>query len=229
MCGSYAYIGAPHDKMNGLSTGSVYAYKMAPDGSWKLSEKLFPGDTDNPADGDLFGASVSCDRNMTAVGAPSDGSLYAAGGAVYVYQRGLQAVLLVAKLTSYSGEANEQFGYSVAVSNNLVLVGAVGSSEAGASSGAVLTGGEGTTAREFFGTSVAIDAHTIVVGQPMAFDDTYETQRGAAHVFTTHTSGKALDYWAHVAILTEPLLDAVTNKFGSSVAVRQNSVLVGAP
>lgn len=326
MCGSYAFIGVPSDTVNEVATGSVYVYKLSKAGEWTLDDKIYP--PENGADGDGFGASVSCSHNVTAVGAPYDGSLLEGGGAVYVYVRHhIRGLELSAKLTSYAAEKNEYFGRTVAVSNDLVLAGATGSSEAGPYSGAVyafkreavrdddildddfthddkvpegwnleaiiypaevdaydnfglslsvsgsiivigapnadarrgaayvynrtlvyaetddaddvyvpppsylllkrLTAGEGTTNREYFGWSVAIDAHTIVVGQPLAYDDTYEVQQGAAHIFTTHTSGLELNYWSHVAVLEEPSVSGRNNRFGSRVAIKDNSIPTG--
>jgi hypothetical protein len=329
ICGSYAYAGAPLDKVDNVVSGSVYEYLLKADGSWAFTDKIVPG---TAAADDRFGFSVSCEGNVTAVGAPNDGSEYTDGGAVHVYVRRLGHMTLSAKITSYYAEESENFGYSVAMAGDLLLVGAIGSSHAGDNCGIVyayrkerertddllddddaldddavpvgwsieavffpadaaaydnfgfhiavsgglivvgspnadarrgaayvynrtllydesdddlfdddgkkqptylllrrLTAGEGTVRREFFGISVAVHAHTIVVGQYKGYDDSYVVPHGAAHVFTTHTSGRQLQSWAHVAILTEPVPAPVQNFFGRSVAVRDNSILVDAP
>ena len=133
-CGKYAIVGAPYDKYHGIMTGSAYIYRLN-DNSWKFESKVSPTSGN---DEDMFGWSIGCDGNFTAIGAYMDDYVAADGGAVYLYVRDSKGAWKADTiLHSYYFEDDEYFGYSVAVSGDLVLVGAVGSSQFGPFTGIV--------------------------------------------------------------------------------------------
>ena len=133
---------------------------------------------------------------------------------------------------------NDDFGVSVAISGNTMVVGAdqwynatttlnpgaafvytYDTSSASWVYRATLTAAKPTTGA-FFGHSVAIDGNTIVVGAPN--DGTARTNAGAAYVFTG--SGNS---WTQQNVLTAS--DALSgDKFGSSVSISGNTIVVGA-
>jgi hypothetical protein len=145
------------------------------------------------------------------------------------------------ELSARHGASGEEFGESVAVSSNTIVVGTpnyvVGSTEDGAvhvftrpASGwahavqtAVLTV-RGGQSEELFGHSVAISGETIVVGAPFR-GVANGTGEGAAYVFVKPASG-----WrsaTQTAKLT-PRAGDRSEFFGESVAISGNTIVGGA-
>ena len=144
--------------------------------------------------GDKFGYAVAVDGDIAVIGAYQDDDNGVDSGAVYVFSRVEGVWTQAAKLTAFDGEAYDNFGISVAVDGDTVVVGAPGNDGAGADSGSVyvftrdsngewsqkkkLTDEDGE-AGDWFGYSVAVDtaAHTALVGA------------GSAHVLDIHDWG----------------------------------------
>ena len=144
------------------------------------------------------------------------------------------------KLTASDAGALGFFGFSVAISDDTAVVGAVGDLSAGGFTGAAYifnrnqgdqdNWGEVTKltasdaqANEFFGVSVAISGDTIVVGARPR--DDVHSGPGAAYVFSRSQGGA--DNWGEVKKLTAS--DAQANDiFGHSVSVSGDTVVVGA-
>lgn len=138
------------------------------------------------------------------------------------------------KVTSTPRGVGAQFGYSVAIDGNTMVVGARHDSTTAAQAGAafvfVLTGTIWTqqaillandgAAGDEFGYSVAISGDTIVVG---AFhDDAPQADRGSAYVFVR--SGST---WTQQQKLTSG--DGIGNdEFGNAVAAAGDTVVIGA-
>jgi LNR domain. len=109
----------------------------------------------------------------------------------------------VAKLTAADAAAGDNFGWSVAIDGNTVVVGAYGDDDGGADSGSAYvfrTTDGGTTygqlakltaadaaAGDSFGYSMAIDGNAIVVGANG--DQRAGVYTGSAYVFRTHDGG----------------------------------------
>jgi hypothetical protein len=149
-----------------------------------------------------------------------------------------------AELTAAGGAADEFVGESVAISGGSVLVGAPGRKVGKhAAQGAVdvfaaprsqragtqrqlaeLTAPDGR-ANEALGISVAISGRTVVAGADLRrVGETGE--QGVAYVFAKHAAG-----WRDVratAQLTDGLPEA-RELFGRTVAISQNTIVVGAP
>ena len=140
-----------------------------------------------------------------------------------------------AELTASDGAAQDYFGYSVAVSGSTMVVGApkhtVGSNQYqgaayvfAASGGkwvqqAELTASNGV-ANDWFGSSVAVNGSTVVVGATGHYASASDTQ-GAAYVFV-ESGGK----WSQQAEL-EPSDGKGVGGFGYSVAVSGGTAVVG--
>lgn len=84
---------------------------------------------------DEFGYSISLDNGIGAVGTPFDDDNGSNSGSAYLFDAstGLQIV----KLLPSDGTENAEFGYSIAIDNGIVAVGAKGDSENGTSAGAL--------------------------------------------------------------------------------------------
>jgi hypothetical protein len=196
-------------------------------------DKLTAGDA---AADDLFGISVAIDGDTVVIGAYGDrlGSGWGAGSA-YVFRTtdGGATYDQVAKLTASDAASMDYFGWSVAIYGDTIVVGAnqqynggsgsayvFHTSDGGATYGQVakLTAADGA-AYDYFGTSVAIDGSTIVVGAYGKDDST-----GAVYVFRTSDGGAT---YAQVAKLSAA--DAASgDRFGVSVAIDGSTIVVGA-
>jgi hypothetical protein len=88
-----------------------------------FSQKNYLKSSNKVANG-RYGSSVAVEGNYMVVGASGEG----AGGRVYVYKRvsGTNQLIEEAVLTASNGEAGDEFGASVAISGNRIIIGAPG-------------------------------------------------------------------------------------------------------
>jgi FG-GAP repeat len=180
--------------------------------------------------GDAFGTATSLSADTLAVTAPGPEP-----GAVYVYIRDGAGWTQQARLTPSGGSSGERFGIAAALSGDLL---AVGADQAANGAGAVYVFARSGTAwsqearivasdgnsDDMFGTSVSLDADTLLVGAP--FKETPVAgsyANGAAYVFAR--SGTS---WSQQAILT-PTARVDGDLFGFAVAVAGDRAVVGAP
>lgn len=192
--------------------------------------------------GDGFGVAIDCEAGVLVIGADRDddgcpGQLSTCNsGAAYVYERIGDRWVEVAKLRLTPGAVGDRFGASVAVSNGVIVVAAVGDDEISNNSGAAyvferIDGVWTRTAKlkaqdawpsDNFGESVAIDGDVIAVGAVL--DDDGADNSGSVYVFERTLSGG----WAQAARLRAPDPGRLDN-LGASVAVRGGVVVAGAP
>jgi hypothetical protein len=188
---------------------------------------------------DNLGFSVAVSGDTAVVGAPRDqvGSTVSQGSA-YVYVRNGTTWTFQQKLTASDGVANDEFGYAVAIAGDTIFVGRhftqVGNNArtrgavyvytrtgtTWAQSGSQLTPSDAADG-DLFGSSLAVDAGTLVVGALQKNNGSTFFQ-GAAYVFTG--SGAT---WAQQAKLTAND-GGFANFFGVSVAVSGDTAVVGA-
>ena len=234
--GGTAVVGAPQDDDNGDNSGAAYVFTRDPlSGEWSQPIKLTASDGDTS---DEFGHSVAVHGDTIVVGAyQHDLDSESDAGAAYVFTRpdgGWVATSTADKLTASDGVEGDRFGYSVAVHENTVVVGArgddgkkgasyvftkpAGGDWTSTSTSSKLTASDGV-AVDYFGHSVAVHGDIILVG---AFR---HDLTGAAYVFTRPGGG-----W--VATSTAAKLTASDGKhddqFGRSVAVDGDTVVIGA-
>jgi hypothetical protein len=196
--------------------GAVDLYVQADDGSWPLQAHLQPPH----AAGLGFGAALALAGDTLAVGAPGS-SPGPAPGAVYVYARGGAAWHRQAILAAAAPAADDLFGRAVAVAHQMVVVGAVGYAEIFAPQGAAwlpqATLHGGSTASPAFGSAVTASNQTAAVGDPANQQVSIFIHTGAG--------------WFHQQDLAVPgeAAGAAGTQFGGSVALSQESLVVGAP
>jgi Tol biopolymer transport system component len=211
-------VGAFADDDNGGASGSVYVYDL--DGTNEVKITASDG-----AGNDRFGYSVAIGNNKIAVGAYLDDDNGGASGSVYVYDLdGTNEV----KITASDAAGNDRFGYSVAIGNNKIAVGAYLDDDNGGASGSVyvydldgtnevkITASDGA-ANDYFGHSVAVGDNKIVVGAYE--DDDNGGASGSVYVYD-------LDGTNEVKITASD--GAADDNFGYSVAVGDNKIVVGA-
>ncbi|MEY3231202.1 MAG: hypothetical protein RL689_1291, partial [Planctomycetota bacterium] len=187
---------------------------------------------------DRFGSSVAVDGDTMVVASPFDdiGSNQDQGSA-QVYRWTGSGWTFEATLTATGGAANDQFGNSVAISGDTLVVGASsddvaavndnqGSAYVFTRTGSTWTqqaqlNATGGAAGDSFGSSVAISGDTVVVGA--SSDDVGGTfDLGSAYVFTRTGST-----WTQQTQLNA-IGGAFDDQFGNSVALSGDTVVVGA-
>ena len=133
MSGNTIVVGAPQDHVGNHTLGAAYIFTHGSQG-WLQDRKLVAKDSDTF---DGFGLRVAISDDTIAVGSVFDSDAALSGGAAYVYKRnGQSGWSLQEKLFASDAAQNDAFGCAVAVSNNTVLVGALGRSDVAQNAGA---------------------------------------------------------------------------------------------
>ena len=252
--GNTIVVGAPYDDDAGSVSGAVYVFERDVGGSdaWGLVKKLTPADA---AAGDGFGFAVAISGNTIVVGAPFDDDVDLESGAAYVFERdtgGSDSWGQVKKLTAADAEAEDEFGFTVAISGDTVAVGApftgrdVGSAYVferalgGAENWGQVKKLQATDGdrRDQFGYAVSISQDTVLVGARLRpvrveiiqppFNDPIEVEldnAGAVYFFERDAGGA--EKWRKVKRRTAANAQE-DDQFGFAVAIRGNRAVIGA-
>ncbi|KAH8084483.1 hypothetical protein JL720_7981 [Aureococcus anophagefferens] len=146
--GDLVVAGAYGNGDAGSSSGSAYVFRTTNDGaSWTQTAKLVASDA---AAGDFFGTSVAVSGDLVVVGAPCNDDAGPYSGSAYVFRTTNDGTTWseTAKLVASDAAEDDESGFSVAVSGDLVVVGAPCNADAGSYSGSAYvfrTTNDGTT------------------------------------------------------------------------------------
>jgi len=239
MSGDLLVVGAPENNTGGSDAGAAYIFARHQGGSnqWGFVQRLTASDA---ASDDEFGNAVSIDGDTIVVGAHDDNDRGSDSGSAYVFERTGTNWTQVRKLTASDGSSDDEFGYSLAVQGDTLVVGARDHNGAGSDSGAAYVfdrhqGGtnqwgqvkkltaSNPSSDDHFGTSVALDRDLIVVGSPS--DNALDTDSGSAYLFRRHQGGS--NQWGQIKMLLASD-GADSDRFGRSVGVDGDNVVVGA-
>ncbi|MFD2255325.1 hypothetical protein ACFSSA_01435 [Luteolibacter algae] len=225
--GDLLVAGATGDDDLGNNAGAVYLFDTA---NATQLRKLRAHDG---VAGDSFGASVAVSGTRIAVGAPEDDDAGDASGAVYLFEttRLDEAGYQPMKLVASDAAAGDEFGYSVAIGNGYVVVGAWKDGDSGDNRGAVyifdassgaqlrkLTASDAAPSDQF-GGAVGISDSFVVVGSPFA--DAKGVDSGAAYFFDSASGNQLRKITA---------IDGTTGDvFGAAVSAYGGKCLIGAP
>ncbi|NIR35974.1 MAG: hypothetical protein GWN79_05675, partial [Actinobacteria bacterium] len=234
-------MGAAKDADLGSASGSAYVFRRNDGGAdgWGQLRKLTA--SDGAAD-DEYGKSVAISGDTVLIGAWHEADAGSDSGAAYVVTLAGCDWTEVDKPVAGDGAADDHFGLAVALDGDQALIGAPDDDDAGAGSGAAYlfqrnTGGVDTwgqvkkltasdaAAGDSFGTAVALHGDLAVVGAP-AGDAGGTADTGTAYVFERNQGGA--DNWGEVTELTASDA-ALSDAFGTSVALDIDHVVVGAP
>ena len=231
--GDTVVIGAyGDDPRGGDSAGSAYVFVRSGE-TWIEQAKLIAADA---AAYDEFGVCVAVSGDTAVVGAWLDDCEAIDTGSAYVFARSGEVWTQQAKLTASDAEAGDQFGSSVAVSGETVVVGAIyddhdSLTDAGSAYVFVRSGGvwseqakltaSDAAASDEFGVSVAVWGDSAVVGAWLD-DDFGGTNAGSPYLFV-----RAGDVWTEQAKLTASDSKG-RDYFGESVALSGNTAVIGA-
>jgi len=203
------------------SQGAVYVYDAT---NLSSTPTKLTGESAN----DNFGRAMTLTDNYLVVGAEERKS---SKGAVYVYDA-TNLSTSPTKLEPSGLGASDRFGTAIAVTSNSLIVGASGDDDQASQAGAIyvydvnnlsasptkLTAYDGASDDEF-GLSVAAGGGKIVVGAE--WDDDNGSASGAVYVYDEN------DLSSSPTKLT-PSDGASSDKFGTSVAVSDDYIVVGA-
>jgi hypothetical protein len=233
--GDYAIVGAyGEDQVGYNDTGKAYIYNVT---TGALLHTLTNPDTYNTPAGDNFGWSVAISGNYAIVGAYSEDAsgFTLSSGAAYIFNVTTGALLhTLTNPNLYGTRHADLFGWSVAISGNYAVVGAIGEDSVNYNStGSAYIFNVTTGAlvhslnnpvisgyQDFFGWSVAVSGNYAIVGTPQGefFDGANAV--GKSYIYNVTTG-------ALLHTLNRP--DASPGDFfGSSVAVSGDYAVVGA-
>jgi FG-GAP repeat protein len=215
-------IGAIGDEDNGPSSGSVYLFNTI---TGQQISKLLPNEASSY---EFFGRSLALSNEIIAVGARDAVGLPSNSGVVYLFD--ISTGTQLARIQADDTQFNDLFGSSIAIENNLLVVGAPGDDDQFNRSGSVYIFDLTTNQQiaklhandpmglDGFGASVAIQNGIVAVGSPHSVFPTSFT--GAAYLFDAQTGTQLAKLTANDA--------APNDRFGVSIAIDQGKVIVGA-
>ncbi len=225
--GDRLIVGAPYVDELVNAQGVTYIFRDN-NGSWVQEARIVPGNSDV----NFAGASVAIDGDYAVIGAPRDNADGVSAGSVFIYERVQCDWVFSQRLSTNSPEAYSYFGNEVDIQDGTILVGAEYSDIAGTNTGAVfvfqLSAGswsqdqllvpEDAWAWSHFGGSIDMLDEKVVIG---AYGD--PNSNGAAYVFQLGCNG----YEQSALLMASD--GAFGDRFGNSVAIGSELVVVGAP
>lgn len=229
--GNTVLIGANSDDIGGNpDQGSAYIFTRF-GSSWSQQQKLF--DPNGGAE-DFFGLSVAMDQDLAIVGAlyDSNGTIAYSGSAT-VYRRWGDEWAAQPKLTPPDNFSNGQFGFSVAISGQFMMVGTPvpPGNNIGAAYFARVLGPSWSqearrpaadgSAQDLLGYSMAISGDTVVAGAPL---DTVSGISGAGSAYVFIRSGSSWNQQAKL-VANDPAADTM---FGCAVSISGDTAAIGA-
>jgi len=184
---------------------------------------------------------IALSGNRAYLGVPGGSDYPVPSGQIYIYAQSLSGAETwnLEATIPHSGISDDGFAHELAVSGRNLVVGAPGT---GSNHGAVhtfrrqarqwrldrrATGAIGTIASEF-GFDLDLDGDILAVGEPSALRSPSDPlPQGKVHLFKRH-AGQG-DNWAHLKSVSPPQSDGFKLRFGHSVALDGNRLIVGSP
>ncbi len=217
--GDFVAAASPNDDDDGSGSGSVYVFRRS-GGSWSLDDKLTAFDA---AGGDHFGRSVSLVGSNLMVGTDGDDDIDTDAGSVYHFERIASTWTEQQELYASDATAGDNFGRSVSMSGNRVVIGAYRQDEAASNAGAAyvfrrpaawvedvkLTASDAAD-EDRFGDAVAMSGEYVIAGVRKD-DHAAGVDAGSAYLYAV--AGDCNDnYIADVCdIIADPSLDLDNN------------------
>ncbi|UCF08509.1 MAG: cadherin-like domain-containing protein, partial [Thermoplasmata archaeon] len=206
--GDTVVVGAYEEDVSGNDNGSAYIFERNQDGTnnWGEVKKLVASDGHSQ---DHFGNSVFISGDTIVVGAYTDLIETSSNqGSAYVFERnqgGAENWGEVTKLIASDGGSGDQFGYSVSISRDTIVIGALYDDGKGSvyiylrnqsgpdnwGEAKKLTASDGTT-NDYFGHSVSIRNYIIAVGA-FGVDIGENSSQGSSYIYYINQTVKALN------------------------------------
>jgi len=185
---------------------------------------------------DEFGSSIATDGNYTIIGAPGEDTDATDSGAAYLYKKQSdESMTYITKLKAPSSDinANDAFGSSVAISGDIIVIGAPVDDTNGSayvyirnddsSTGTSLISkiqSSAPSGSDKFGTAVSISGNYLVVGA-INTDSGGNTNAGVVDLFSTTTT--SVIHEAQIISTNE----SADNNFGLSLSIDGKYILTG--
>lgn len=239
--GTTAVIGAFGDDSAGEDSGAAYIFTTNGT-NWVQEAKLTGGDTITQ---NLFGFSVSISGDTAIVGAHQHDAAGPNSGAVYVFTRSGARWTQLNKLHPIDAGIGDEFGYAVAIHDNLLVVGARKDDHAEIDAGSayifIHSDGEWIQDEKIvaddagiadeFGAAVAINGNRVLVGawkddHPLlrdTDDPAEEIDKGSVYPFL-----RSGFFWSQKERINA-LSPIRYEHFGVAVAISRNFAIVGGP
>lgn len=241
--GKRSLVGAPLSEVGKVvNAGAVYVMEYQ-DGQWSSKQKLLHPE---PVINDLFGLSVDFDGNWAIVGAPKTANNYEVGAAYifqlengeWKYKQKLQGPKDYSGYQQGYGYHYDSFGYSVAISGELAIVGApyteaINPYRANAGAAHIFKLENGTwqfkqtlvpddlRGGDLFGGSVDIDGDVAIAGGFYVYNSS-NVSTGGAYIFQSQNG-----QWQQVQKLQPDDLKYL-DWFGTPLALKGDLAIVGA-
>ena len=228
------------------SVGAAYVYAKPSEG-WSSTAEYRELPIPETMPYDYYGYSVSTNGDVAVVGAQRHGNENGPdAGSAFLFRKPSEGWTSEAQLadpitlTAFDGPAGDRFGHSVAVDDDLLVVGVPGDHARVAGSVFLhikqnnewghrrirLDAPEAVPGGRL-GTSVAVGNETVVVGAPGTENG---NDPGAAYVFIRPEDGWESRYYTISSIAKLTIPDAQSDgRYGYSVATDGNAIVVGAP
>lgn len=234
--GTRVVVGANADDTGEFNAGSAYVYDLT---SGTPAIPVVTLNNPSPAANDFFGCSVAISGTRVVVGAYRDDTGAGDAGSAYVYDLGGSTPSIpLLTINNPTSMANDQFGYSVAISGVNVVVGAYAADTGATDSGSAffydLSSATPTVPvstlnnpkpenTAIFGITVAISGTRVVVGARYANFGGF-ADAGLAYVYDMDGGTPTVP----AATLSNPT-PGHSDHFGNSVAIDGSTVIIGAP
>jgi len=233
MSGNTLVVGVPKHNSVGEKAGATYIFVRKGE-EWHQQAKLTGNDTEAK---DQFGRDVAIDGNRVIVGTPLCNTPFPDGGAAYIFERKGQTWTQMAKLSSSDIAGFDWFGLTVALKENLAVVGAIRedgrlvSSDAGAAYIFRYTEGiwieeakiigHNTKAKDNFGSVIVTNGKDVVIGVPSSGNS------GGVYFFEKLEEGwKQTGNFRHFHLKPKDLKNV--SNFGSALSMDGNYIAIGA-
>jgi hypothetical protein len=237
LAGDTAAVGSPFNDDVGSDAGAVHVFARTESG-WGQQAELFASDA---ATSDFFGWSVAIAGDKVLAGAPQKSGAAEFAGAAYVFTRVGSTWSPAAKLVAADAQANDYFGYALALRGSMAAIGAPLDSSQGNVAGAIYlfrcAGNIWNQDVEFsakevqpgdqFGFGVALTDSLLAVGAPFN-DQGVGFDNGAAYAFALSSPNgpPVADASATVTeVLSANRVDAVATLDGSRSSDPDNDAL----
>ncbi len=222
MSDDYIVFGAPGGDVESVSNaGRAYVYDA------HTNQLIYELQSPAPGASDEFGAALTIDGDLIAVGARNDDQFITDGGAVFLFDAATGA--LVDTLFPESPGEFDRFGFSIAMNDSYICVGLANDNEAGTNVGSVEVFDRNTRVRlgkllpedpsdiRGFGARSAISGQTLAISASSS--NLGGTDRGAVFAFDLSTMTQ--QYFVQGS-------DTMgRDEFGSTIAVTADRLFVG--
>lgn len=233
-------VSDPADDQLQPDGGAIFVYRRegASPSGWALEDEIRLADW-GPLE--LSNAVLCLSGATLAVGVRESDSLGPAAGAVYVFERtGLAPNPwgLTSELHASDAQHGAFFGHSVAIQNDILVVGAPNARRAGIEVGAAYVFEKSTSASEPWGEVQKLEVDLLTAygqfGSALAFDGDRVVVGAPSSNLVAFTGGAAFEFslqggsWSLQGVFA-PVGLAVGDQFGAGLALAHRRLLIGAP